>query len=127
MSLKGQMSLSLAAALVAAACGGGTEPAPPPQKAAAPPVTAAARPPAAVADGDFGVKECDDYIRKYLACVDSKVPEAARAMVRQGLEQTRTSWKQAASTPEGRSGLASACTQATAAARQSMGAYGCQW
>jgi len=69
MSLKGQMSLSLAAALVAAACGSGAQTPPPPQQK---PV--AARPPAAVADGDFGVKECDDYICKYLACVDSKVP-----------------------------------------------------
>ena len=66
-------------------------------------------------------------MRKYLACVDSKVPEAGRAMMRQSFEQTKAAWKQAASTPQGRDGLAAACVQAEAAAKQAMGAYGCTW
>lgn len=131
MSLKGQLSLSLAAALVAAACGGGgTQSAPPPQqKPAAPPTTAVAKPAAAltVADGEFGVKECDDYMRNYLACIDSKVPEAARGMVRQSLDQAKASWKQAASTPQGKESLATSCKMANDAAKQSMAAYGCKW
>ena len=130
MSLKGLLNLSLAAALVAAACGGGgTQSAPQPKKPAAPPASTAAQPPAttAAAEGDFGVKECDDYVRKYLACVDSKVPEAARAMVRQSLDQTKAQWKAAAATPQGKAGLASGCKTAHEMAKQSMAAYGCQW
>ena len=117
MSLKEKTSLTIAAGMLAAACGGAAQAPPPPQQ----------KPAAAVVDGAFGVKECDDYIRKYLACVDTKVPEAARAMVRQGFEQTKASWKQAASTPAGKTSLAAACTQAEAAAKQAMAAYGCQW
>lgn len=93
--------------------------------AAAPAATPAAPPPAAAAE--FGVAECDDYMTKYAACIDSKVPEAARAALRQSLDQTKAQWKQAASTPEGRSGLAMACKQMTETARASMTAYGCSF
>jgi len=115
--------LSLAVAITAA-CGEApvpakTAPAPAPTQAAAAPVPAAAV--------EFGVAECDDYMTKYLACVDSKVPEAARAALRQSLDQTKAQWKQAASTPEGKSGLAMACKQMTETARVSMTAYGCSF
>ena len=80
-----------------------------------------------MAAGDFGVPECDDYFRKYLACINDKVPEAARATVKQSVDQTREQWKRAAATPEGKAALASGCAQATAMAKQSMSAYGCQW
>lgn len=127
--MNGKISLTLAAAVLAAACGGDAPAPPPQQKPAAPPATTAAKaaPAATVADGEFGVKECDDYIRNYLACVDSKVPEAARAMVRQSLDQAKVQWKQAAATPQGKASLASGCKAANDAARQSMAAYGCQW
>jgi hypothetical protein len=130
MTLNRTIGVTLAAGMLAAACGGGgTQSAPPPQqKPAAPPATVAAQPPATtVAAGEFGVKECDDYVQKYLACVDSKVPEAARSMVRQSLDQAKAQWKQAASTPQGKASLASGCKTAHDLARQSMAAYGCQW
>jgi len=114
--------LSLAAVL-AIGCG-----APEPAKTAPAPTPAAPAPaPAAAAPAvvEFGVPECDEYLTRYLTCIDSKVPEAARASVRQGVEQTRAAWKQAASTPEGKAGLAMGCKQATEAARMSMTAYGC--
>ena len=122
--------LALAAiGLAAAGCSGGSTPPPPATTAAQP---AAAAPAAAsggttVAAGDFGVPACDQYMRKYLACIDSKVPEAGRAMMRQSMEQTKTAWKQAASTPQGRDGLAAACVQAEATAKQAMAPYGCTW
>jgi len=115
--------LSLAVAITAAC---GEAPAPAKTAPAAAPTQAAAAPvPAAAAE--FGVAECDDYMTKYLACVDSKVPEAARAALRQSLDQTKAQWKQAASTPEGKSGLAMACKQMTETARVSMTAYGCSF
>jgi hypothetical protein len=76
---------------------------------------------------EFGVPECDDYLTKYLACIDSKVPEAARAMVRQQLDQTKAAWKQAASTPQGKAGLAMGCKQALDTAKTAMSSYGCSW
>jgi hypothetical protein len=116
------------------ACGGGEKSAPPPAQSAAAPAAAApaagapaSSSAASTATAEFGVPECDDYLAKYLACVDSKVPEAARAMVRQQLDQTKAAWKQAASTPQGKAGLAMGCKQALDAAKTSMAAYGCSW
>jgi hypothetical protein len=78
------------------------------------------------AKSEFGVPECDRFVQKYLACLE-KVPESTRAMVRQGFDQSRESWKRAAATPEGRAGLTTACQQAEAASQMAMQAYGCRW
>ena len=119
----GCLAGALAVALVA--CGGGGEKAAP----AATQSSAAVNAPAAAAAGaaEFGVPECDEYVNKYSACVDSKVPEAMRGTVRQQLEQTKAAWKQAASTPQGKAGLAMGCKQATEAAKTALAAYGCSW
>jgi len=110
------------------ACGGGEKSAPPPAQGA-PATTAAAAPAAAApaAAAEFGVPECDDYLAKYLACIDTKVPEAARGMVRQQLDQTKAAWKQAASTPQGKAGLAMGCKQALETTKTAMASYGCSW
>ena len=81
--------------------------------------------PSAAAGNSIGVPECDDYITKIQKCVEDKVPEAARGMMKQGFDQNIAAWKQAAATPEGKQGLATACQTALDAAKQSMGAYGC--
>ena len=118
-----------ASATLTLGCGGEEKPAaqaPPPTMAApATTLAPAAMPP--VAAGDFGVAECDSYMKKYMACVDSKVPEAARAMMRQQLDQTKAAWTQAASTPQGKAGLAMGCQQADQASGPAMRAYGCTW
>ncbi len=66
---------------------------------------------AAAAGGDIGVKECDDYIAKYSACLSKMAPEAKTAM-EGAFKQTKDAWKQAAATPEGKAGLANACKAA---------------
>ena len=91
------------------------------------PAATQAPPAAPAAAAEFGVAECDDYMAKYVACIDSKVPEAARTAMRQSLDQTKAQWKQAASTPEGKNGLAMACKQMTETAKASMTAYGCSF
>jgi hypothetical protein len=116
----------LCIAALSAGCGGGAEASKEaPRAAESVPATQAAK--AATGGSEFGVPECDSYVKKYLACVDSKVPESARAMLRQSFDATKAQWKQAASTPQGRAGLASGCLQADAAAKQSMAVYGCTW
>lgn len=97
--------------------------------ASATPAAPAATPTSlASASPAFGVPECDEYVRRYLACVDSKVPEAARAQVRQSLAQTQAVWdawaKQLQSDAD-RAAMAQGCKTATEAARQAMAAYGC--
>jgi hypothetical protein len=43
----------------------------------------------------IGIAECDEYIKKYSACID-KMPEAARAPAKQGFETAKTGWKASA-------------------------------
>lgn len=112
---------ALVVCVAAAACGGA------PEKAPATTSSAPATTAAALGAAEFGVPECDDYLKKYLACIDTKMPEAGRAMARQALDQTKASWKQAASTPEGKSGLVMGCKAATDSAKTSMAAYGCSF
>jgi hypothetical protein len=71
-----------------------------------------------------GVAECDEYIAKLDACM-SKVPEAQRAMVKTNLDTMRKTWKDAASTPQGKAGLATGCKAALDSAKQSY-SY-CAW
>ncbi|HEY3816381.1 MAG TPA: hypothetical protein VGL81_04380 [Polyangiaceae bacterium] len=61
---------------------------------------------AAAGGGDIGVKECDDYMKKWNDCY--KDP-AVKAAAKPGLDQTVAAWKQAASTPQGKAGLATSC------------------
>jgi hypothetical protein len=110
-----------------AACGGEKKEAAGNTSTPAPAKPAAAAPAAPAGGSEFGVPECDEYMNKYLACIDSKVPEAMRGTVRQQLDASKASWKQAASTPEGRAALASTCKQALEATKQAMAAYGCTW
>jgi hypothetical protein len=80
------------------------------------------------ASGDkIGVAECDDFIQKYEACVNSKVPETSRSMVKANLDSMRAAWKKAAETPQGKAGLAQGCKMALDNAKTSMGTYGCSW
>ena len=122
--------VTAAVALTLGACSGGGEKAKP--AASAPPAATTAAPAApaataAAADAEFGVPECDDYFKKYLACIDSKVPDSARATIRQSLDQTKAAWKQAAATPEAKAALDQGCKQSTETAKTAMAAYGCTW
>lgn len=78
------------------------------------------------AGGDkIGVPECDDYLAKVDACITGKVPEATRATFKAAMDANRKAWQQAASTPQGKAGLAAACKQATEAAKASYKTYNC--
>ena len=79
------------------------------------------------AGGEVGVAECDEYIKKYEACINSKVPESARSMVKANLDSMRTAWKKAAENPTTKAGLAAGCKQALEQAKTTMGSYGCSW
>ena len=123
--------LLVLAGAVTFACGGGDtpSPAPPAPKAtAAAPATTA--PPAGammMAASDTGVPECDEYIRKYEACLRDKVPASAKPQLEQALQQYRQTWKAAAAQPAAKATLPSTCQQMNATAKMAMGAYGCAW
>ncbi len=75
----------------------------------------------------IGVTECDQFIARYEECINSNVPESARASVRTQIDAMRTAWRNAASTPQGRAGLAQGCRAAQESARQQMTQYNCRW
>jgi hypothetical protein len=115
--------VAVAALSTLVACGKGAD-----QPAAAPaaPAASSVAPAAATASTDsIGVPECDAYVTKYMQCVGTKVPEMSRAQYKAAFDQAIAAWKQAAATPQGRAGLAAACTQASTAAAQAMTAFGC--
>lgn len=118
----------VAAVFVTAACSETKEATPPaaaPAATVAPATTPAAT--TAAATSEFGVPECDAYMKSWLACVDSKVPEQMRGTYRTAIEQSKAQWKQAASTPQGKAALAASCTQSLAATKQALAAYNCTW
>ena len=94
-----------------------------PADAAAAPADAAAAPAAAgdTVTAGTGVPECDAYLEKVYACIADKVPEAQRDMMKQGIEQSKSSW--AAVTDK--SALAAQCKTAMDQAKASFGAMGC--
>ena len=75
----------------------------------------------------IGVPECDDFIAKYEACVSGKVPEMARAQFNSSIKQWKDSWRQAASTLQGKTTLVAACKSAAEQTKASMKPYGCDF
>jgi hypothetical protein len=67
--------------------------------------------PAAGAGGAIGVPECDEYLDRFAACL-AKMPPPAQDAVLEGLVAMRRAWAEAATTPEGRTGLATGCRAA---------------
>jgi hypothetical protein len=130
-------TMAAAAMALTLACGGEKpSPAPPATTggpaattAGAPPMTAApaTAAPATTTAGGVGVPECDSYLTKLEACVQSHVPDAQKAQMRQALDESRQVWRTAAANPETRSTLATVCKQAETAQRVATAVYGCQW
>jgi len=79
---------------------------------------------APAAGGDIGVAECDDYIKKMNDCAGKMQPEAAGPM-KESMATMKKAWKDAASTPEGKTALASGCKQALDAAKSAYASMGC--
>ncbi|HEX8686885.1 MAG TPA: hypothetical protein VF654_10290 [Pyrinomonadaceae bacterium] len=89
--------------------------------------TATATTSTASAGDSIGIAECDDFLKKYEACVSGKVPAAAQATFKTSLDTWRSSWKQLANTPQGKAGLATACKSALDQAKTSLASYNCSW
>ena len=81
----------------------------------------------AAAVGPTGLAACDEYLTKYRACVEDKMPESVRETALKALDQSADAWKIAAATPAARSSLDEACKAASAAAEQATTAMGCTW
>jgi len=75
-----------------------------------------------------GVAECDEYIKKYEACLTSiaaKAPQAAPGL-KSSFEAQRSAFKSAALTPQGKATLPATCKQAMDTAKSSTSQW-CTW
>jgi hypothetical protein len=115
MTVMGRIGFAILSIVAVAACGKSK------------PAAKAGSAKSASSAGSIGVPECDEYLDKYQACIEDKVPEAVRPSLVQALDQTRAGWKKAAATTQGKESLAAACKQAMETAKQTMSSYGCQW
>jgi hypothetical protein len=84
----------------------------------------------ATTSGDkIGVPECDEYIEKYETCLTSiadKYPQI-HPNLKTAFEAQRKGFKDAASTPQGKTALAGQCKQFIDSAKQATSAYACKW
>jgi hypothetical protein len=78
-----------------------------------------------------GVAECDEYIKKYEACltkIAAKAPQA-EAPLKAAFQAQRDGFKKGAETPQGKAALATGCKQALDSAKSNpaLSAYACEW
>jgi hypothetical protein len=76
---------------------------------------------------DTGVATCDQFLKGYQTCIDSKAPDAAKGQMKTALEAVRSNWKAVAATAEGKKQLEPACKQTIDQIKQQVSALGCQW
>ena len=89
--------------------------------------TAASNTSTASTGDKIGVAECDDFLAKYEACVNGKVPAAAQATFKNGMEQWRKSWKELAANPQTKATLQQVCKTQLDSAKTSLSSYGCSF
>ncbi|HEX8721008.1 MAG TPA: hypothetical protein VF736_10290 [Pyrinomonadaceae bacterium] len=89
--------------------------------------TATATTSTASAGDSIGIAECDDFLKKYEACVSGKVPAAQQAAFKSSVETWRRSWKDLAANPTTKGTLAGICKTQLDQAKTSLSSYGCSW
>lgn len=76
-------------------------------------------------DDAIGVVQCDEYLAKVAACINEKVPEAQRTLLRTSVSQEYATWKEALANPVHRAALPQACAIAEDQAKDEYARYGC--
>ncbi len=136
----------IALAWLAVACGAAPPATPPP----APPAT----PPSAIRAGDpaesagtpageperadrnaeptplvpFGVPECDNFIKRYVACVELRVPADQRARLMDDLNEHRTKWLELSRLEQGKLALGLSCRSVAQRLKGDLTLdYGCEF
>ena len=76
-----------------------------------------------------GVPECDEYIRKYEACLTTIAAKAPQAVpgLKSGFEAQRSGFKAAASTPQGKTMLATQCKGFIETAKKNTSEWCTNW
>jgi hypothetical protein len=72
----------------------------------------------------IGIAACDDFLKKYEACVASKIPDAQKTTFRGQLDQMRKAWSDAAKTPA-KASLEASCKQSSDQMKAALSSFGC--
>jgi hypothetical protein len=72
-----------------------------------------------------GVAACDDFLKKYEACITGKVPAAQRTTFQGQLEQTRKTWSDLAKNPGAKAALEANCKQTVEQMKTALKGFGC--
>ncbi len=81
----------------------------------------------AAAQNRTGVRDCDDFIQWFAACMrSSTMPAEAMPIFQAALEQMRTGWRSMADTSDGRTALARSCRDYGSQMRQQLSGFGCR-
>ena len=77
---------------------------------------------------EFGVPECDKYVKKYLACVEGHVTDTQKEELTAAFEANLLKWRALSVMKEGKLALSLACKAAAAAAKENLTVeYGCEF
>jgi hypothetical protein len=76
----------------------------------------------------FGVPECDNFVRKFVACVDARVPEDRRRALMDDLNQNRARWRDMARLKEAGVAQSLACRAYAQRVKGDLAVdYGCEF
>ena len=76
----------------------------------------------------YGVPQCDNYVKKYLQCIETRVPADQRQGWIATFEANQAKWKGLASMREGKLALGLACKSALEMSRQALAVdFGCEF
>jgi hypothetical protein len=74
-----------------------------------------------------GVAACDDFLKKYEACLTSKIPAAQKVTFQGQLDQMRKAWSDAAKAPGAKATLETSCKQSAEQMKTAMSGFGCSF
>jgi hypothetical protein len=72
-----------------------------------------------------GIAACDDFLKKYEACVSTKIPATQKATFQGQLDQMRKAWSDAAKSPGAKAALENSCKQSSEQMKAAMPGFGC--
>jgi len=74
-----------------------------------------------------GVRECDDYLDRYVACLSLRLGQPEVVPFAALIKLIAKGWRWSAQTPDGRASLPSICTSALAQTKSLTRTVGCEW
>lgn len=83
--------------------------------------------PAVQAQDRTGIRDCDDFVAWFAACMRSAaLPAEAMPLLQAALDQMRHGWRSMADSSDGRAALARTCRDYGGQMRQQLAGFGCR-